>query len=458
MSIEKCLKLPSARLQVYVRTLEATVSATPQSNPSHSKWQQGLLNVMSLFSRVNNDVSLERDMSLMALLQKRFDGAIEIKETARISRRLVYSGSLRKVCRKIHKKFAFFLFSDLLVYGPKHHVTLFSSSSLRVRYGRGDPTLVADSRIRLHRAFPLDSIVSFDTVPDTSVYRFQILVETTTDSFILFAMSADEQQQWVAAFKDNYAKSGLLPPLLDIIPPVWIPDILCPTCSCCRRRFSFFTRRHHCRVCGAGVCSVCCQNRVDLTYEKIARVCDTCMETDMTARDNRSSVMFIGKDVDVAGEALNAVRARIDATDRSASGSSARPQSVAISVMGARSGGGPGSTASVRLAGNPHSQLSLRSDALRSNTRERPNSLQVEPLDSASLRSSKDHETATVSDAAPSKREKSRERSQSRSTFRSNVIQEEEWIEYMDEASGKPYYHNAVSNMTRWDKPSFTNP
>jgi hypothetical protein len=116
MSIEKCLKLPSTRLETYVRTLEATLSATPASNASYSKWQHGLLNIMSLFSRVNNDVALERDMCLMALLQKRFDGAVEIKETARISRRLVHSGSLRKVCRKTHKKFAFFLFSDLLVY------------------------------------------------------------------------------------------------------------------------------------------------------------------------------------------------------------------------------------------------------------------------------------------------------------------------------------------------------
>jgi hypothetical protein len=124
MSLEKCLKLPSTRLETYVRTLEATLSATPPSNPSYPKWQQGLLNVMSLFSRVTNDVSLERDMSLMTLLQKRFDGAVEIKETARINRRLVHSGSLRKVCRKIHKKFAFFLFSDLLVYCSHHTVGL----------------------------------------------------------------------------------------------------------------------------------------------------------------------------------------------------------------------------------------------------------------------------------------------------------------------------------------------
>ena len=320
---------------------------------------------------------------------------------------------------------------------------------------------MADSRIRLHRAFPLDSIISFDVVPDTSYYRFQILVETTTDSFILFAMSADEQQQWVAAFKDNYAKSGLLPPLLDIVPPIWIPDILCPSCACCRRGFSFFTRRHHCRVCGAGVCNACCQNRVDLTYEKIARVCDSCMETDMTARDNRSSVMFIGRDADGAADALSAVRARIDASDRA--GSSGRPQSVAISVMGARAGSALGSAASLRPSGNSHSQVSVRSEAPRTNARERPSSLQVQSLDPSAARPivpprpSKDPQASAVSAAdaylKPSLREQSRERSQSRNTSQSSVIDEEEWVEYVDEGSGKPYYHNSVTNVTRWDKP-----
>jgi YHS domain-containing protein len=33
------------------------------------------------------------------------------------------------------------------------------------------------------------------------------------------------------------------------------------------------------------------------------------------------------------------------------------------------------------------------------------------------------------------------------------VIEEEEWVEYVDEGSGKPYYHNSVTNVTRWDKP-----
>ena len=292
-------------------------------------------------------------------------------------------------------------------------------------------------------------------MPDTSVYRFQILVETTADSFILFAMSAEEQQQWVQAFKDNYAKSGLLPPLLDIIPPVWIPDALCPSCSLCRRKFSFFFRRHHCRVCGAGCCAACSQSRVDLTYERIARVCDTCTETDMTARDNRSSVMFIGKDVGGgAGDAsaLNAMRARIDASDRSGSGSSGRPQSVAISVMGARDGGGAGSRASVRLAGNTLYQSSSGGDAARSKPRELSSPPHTEPRERSSTRpavparapkDSGSHEAAAAA----------RERSPSRSAPGSKRIEEEEWVEYVDDASGKKYYHCAASNVTRWDKP-----
>ncbi len=297
-------------------------------------------------------------------------------------------------------------------------------------------------------------------MPDTSVYRFQILVETTSDSFIVFAMSAEEQQQWITAFKDNYAKSGLLPPLLDIVPPVWIPDMLCPSCSCCHRKFSFFNRRHHCRVCGVCVCSACCQNRVDLTYEKIARVCDSCMETDMTSRDNRSSVRFIGKDAVAAGEALNSVRARIDAHDRGTSGSGG---SVAISAMSARMAGGAASAASFRLASSSHYSAASSSDAARSFSREKSTPPHVEPRDSFTVRpsapprSTKSSQPVVSANAASSSPQPtsvvSHQSSKSRQGFQSDVIHEEEWTEYVDDATGKPYYHNAASNTTRWDKP-----
>jgi hypothetical protein len=45
------------------------------------------------------------------------------------------------------------------------------------------------------------------------------------------------------------------------------------------------------------------------------------------------------------------------------------------------------------------------------------------------------------------------QRSKSSQEFQGDVIHvdEEEWTECVDEASGKPYYHNAASNSTRWE-------
>jgi hypothetical protein len=192
------------------------------------------------------------------------------------------------------------------------------------------------------------------------------------------------------------------------------------------------------------------------------------METDMTARDNRSSVKFIGKDAEAAGEALNAVRARIDAHDRGGGGG-ALQQSVAISVMGARAGGGPGTIpSSLRPAAagnskNSHHSAASSSDVARSYPRERSTPPQVQPRDPsaaqplASVRPTKSSQAAVSADAAasstPPPAAASHERSKSRSAFQSDVIHEEEWTEYVDEATGKPYYHNAASNATTWDRP-----
>jgi len=37
----------------------------------------------------------------------------------------------------------------------------------------------------------------------------------------------------------------------------WVPDHQANECMICNRKFSLFTRRHHCRRCGKCVCGVC---------------------------------------------------------------------------------------------------------------------------------------------------------------------------------------------------------
>ena len=65
-------------------------------------------------------------------------------------------------------------------------------------------------------------------------------------------------------------------------PPPWIDDSECNCCARCSACFSFFKRRHHCRLCGKIFCSTCASNFVPLPrYGLVSpvRVCTACIET-----------------------------------------------------------------------------------------------------------------------------------------------------------------------------------
>lgn len=51
---------------------------------------------------------------------------------------------------------------------------------------------------------------------------------------------------------------------------VWRPDCSSDTCFSCRKPFTLFRRRHHCRKCGLLYCGTCCPKRA---CHDGARVC-----------------------------------------------------------------------------------------------------------------------------------------------------------------------------------------
>ena len=58
----------------------------------------------------------------------------------------------------------------------------------------------------------------------------------------------------------------------------WNPDT--DHCENCNAIFTFFRRRHHCRMCGHVVCDKCSPNKMVVPgYEGVARVCNQCFET-----------------------------------------------------------------------------------------------------------------------------------------------------------------------------------
>ncbi|KAI1697860.1 FYVE zinc finger domain-containing protein [Ditylenchus destructor] len=57
----------------------------------------------------------------------------------------------------------------------------------------------------------------------------------------------------------------------------WVPDDQCKNCTKCKRKFTRFRRRHHCRRCGQIFCAKCTKKKIFLVQlNGKVRVCDWC--------------------------------------------------------------------------------------------------------------------------------------------------------------------------------------
>ncbi|OQR85619.1 hypothetical protein ACHHYP_11636 [Achlya hypogyna] len=62
----------------------------------------------------------------------------------------------------------------------------------------------------------------------------------------------------------------------------WVPDRATDECMICQAGFSTFRRKHHCRNCGALVCSNCSRSRARLPgVDQKSRVCDICQRPEL---------------------------------------------------------------------------------------------------------------------------------------------------------------------------------
>ncbi|KAK1330606.1 hypothetical protein QTO34_010802 [Cnephaeus nilssonii] len=88
---------------------------------------------------------------------------------------LLGEGVLTKECRKKAQPRAFFLFSDILVYGS---------------------IVLSGRRYRAQRVIPLEE-VTLELLPETLQARNRWLIRTARKSFVVSAASATERQEWI---------------------------------------------------------------------------------------------------------------------------------------------------------------------------------------------------------------------------------------------------------------------
>lgn len=174
---------------------------------------------------------------------------------------LVGEGVLTKMCRKRPKSRQFFLFNDILVYGN---------------------IVIGKKKYNKQHIMPLEE-VSLESIADNQQYRNGWYIRTTTKSFVVYAATSTEKQEWMAhinkCVEDLLRKSGKKP--VENHAAVWVPDAEASICMHCKKtQFTFVQRRHHCRNCGAVVCAACSTKKFHLPQQsvKALRVCDGCYE------------------------------------------------------------------------------------------------------------------------------------------------------------------------------------
>ncbi|XP_055845506.1 pleckstrin homology domain-containing family F member 2 [Episyrphus balteatus] len=205
---------------------------------------------------------------------------------------LVGEGVLTKMCRKRPKSRQFFLFNDILVYGN---------------------IVIGKKKYNKQHIMPLEE-VQLETIDDNGQFRNGWLIRTTTKSFVVYAATSTEKQEWMAhinkCVEDLLRKSGKKP--VENHAAVWVPDNEASICMHCKKtQFTMIVRRHHCRNCGAVVCGPCSSKKFLLPQQstKSVRVCLKCYDNLSKAKAQEEHIKEGGiassTTVNVLGKATN---------------------------------------------------------------------------------------------------------------------------------------------------------
>uniref|UniRef100_A0A183BYS2 FYVE-type domain-containing protein n=1 Tax=Globodera pallida TaxID=36090 RepID=A0A183BYS2_GLOPA len=153
----------------------------------------------------------------------------------------------------------------------------FGSGRTLLQAGR---VLVGEGSLMKMCRFPCSEEVKLDNLEDEGDARYGWLIKTRTKSFVVYAATQGEKEQWMSHIRrcaEELINNGKVPP--SDYAALWVPDKEATKCMCCQTsHFTVIQRRHHCRACGKVVCNGCSSKSFVLEgiSKKPVRVCDTC--------------------------------------------------------------------------------------------------------------------------------------------------------------------------------------
>ncbi|KAL0230322.1 hypothetical protein PCE1_003883 [Barthelona sp. PCE] len=250
-NLQGMLIKPVQRIPRYSLVVAEMLKRTEENDPYHQPLTTLLASIDSVATDVNDKLNdMERRRELIDLARKLSGSHTEIFVP---HRRLLKTGPCQKSNRrsKLQPR-KLILFSDELWYTTETFV-----------FKRRSP------------------LIYMEIVEDqVNVADHGFTIRTPEKTFTLYFEDAIDCVDWrnsiTAAINEVKRKSTLR--YTPDMAATWIPDDRTSDCMGCGVTFTFFNRRHHCRVCGRIYCSKCTPHRIVISSlsAEPARTCRWC--------------------------------------------------------------------------------------------------------------------------------------------------------------------------------------
>ncbi|XP_047491749.1 uncharacterized protein LOC125040976 isoform X3 [Penaeus chinensis] len=278
LTLQHHMLSPVQRIPRYEMLLREYLKKLPEDSPDRHDTEKALHLVSTAANHANDAMKKIDKFEKLLEIQESLGGAVDLVSP---TRELVKEGKIIKISARSgdHQERYVFLLTDLLLLcSPRlmgSRVMSGPQYRLRARYNV--------ENLQVHEGDNLETANTF-------------YIRDDNKSVELYTQTIEEKEQWLEALfraiHETYQRKSSLKlhcnPDQRVVDldlgqkqPTLIRSDSVTKCMECGSQFTMVRRKHHCRACGAVVCSKCSSFKASLAYDsgKNVRVCRTCHAT-----------------------------------------------------------------------------------------------------------------------------------------------------------------------------------
>jgi hypothetical protein len=273
------LIMPVQRVPRYKMLLQELLKRTKDTHQDVKTLPKAIAEVNKSAHLINETIRAREEKQFLAKLSTKFTiGTGSDVNLVATGRKLLYEGTLIKVCRRDLREYYFHLFSDMITYSKIKGIKETNNETYK-----------------LHRKLVLSAtnVVDVnDEIAEKNKVQFAFQIVSQQKSFMVSAPTLESKQKWIDLLTKSSNEARLIENTKKrgssnagggekngISAAVWAADSTQNQCTLCDSKFTMIKRRHHCRKCGSLVCASCSPHRLllkNIDPLHSVRVCNTC--------------------------------------------------------------------------------------------------------------------------------------------------------------------------------------